>query len=554
MKNKPIKILHIGNIANNAYLNAKILNQHGLINHVLCYDYYHIMGCPEWEDGVFEGGYGSDFAPNWRKARVKQFKRPKWFIQGPLILSMNYLMAINKQHRLKGYCINQLIQLRKYKYIYSLIRSARDLGNQFYVAINKILLSFRQWINRCLNQAYIRTQLFHNSLLQTNIAGYAKKFSTLKQTYQLSSAMYSRVIYRPIKTTVQYTLFRRTNRTTNEANHTSIFEQFQELHSVPQEYSAEFRKHIGMYQFLHPKLKSLLDDYDLVVGYGLDGLFPLLANKRPYFCFEHGTIRSLPFENSINGLLCKLTYSKANSVFITNCDNIYSVKKLNLSNFQFIPHPINETLVKTKFDLRKQLEEQTGTNFILFHPSRHHWSNERDPNMEKGNDFLIKGFANFVHHTNNKALAIFVDWGVHVDKSKALIEELGISNNVIWIRPQPNMSMTNYIHASDVIADQFYLGAFGSTMPKALLNSKPCLIYLNESQHQWCLDEMPPILNASTAFGIFKHLKAIYEDPELKIKIGKASKAWYDAYHSNKVIAEIFLDVINKHVKNRLTA
>ena len=38
------RVLHIGNIANNAYNNAKLLNNAGLDCDVICYDYYHIMG------------------------------------------------------------------------------------------------------------------------------------------------------------------------------------------------------------------------------------------------------------------------------------------------------------------------------------------------------------------------------------------------------------------------------------------------------------------------------------------------------------------------------
>ena len=47
------RVLHIGNIANNAYNNAKLLNKVGLECDVICYGYYHIMGCPEWEDADF---------------------------------------------------------------------------------------------------------------------------------------------------------------------------------------------------------------------------------------------------------------------------------------------------------------------------------------------------------------------------------------------------------------------------------------------------------------------------------------------------------------------
>ena len=56
------RVLHIGNIANNAYVNAKILNKAGLDCDVMCYDYYHIMGCPEWEDADIEGEIKDQFS------------------------------------------------------------------------------------------------------------------------------------------------------------------------------------------------------------------------------------------------------------------------------------------------------------------------------------------------------------------------------------------------------------------------------------------------------------------------------------------------------------
>ena len=55
LNKKHLRILHIGNIANNAYLNAKILNEAGFECDVLCASYYHSMGNPEWEDADFEG-------------------------------------------------------------------------------------------------------------------------------------------------------------------------------------------------------------------------------------------------------------------------------------------------------------------------------------------------------------------------------------------------------------------------------------------------------------------------------------------------------------------
>jgi glycosyltransferase involved in cell wall biosynthesis len=78
-----MKILHVGNIANNAYNNAKFLRRKGVDADVLCYDYMHIMAQPEWEDAAFEG-QPDEFHPDWGSLDLQGFARPSWFIQADL--------------------------------------------------------------------------------------------------------------------------------------------------------------------------------------------------------------------------------------------------------------------------------------------------------------------------------------------------------------------------------------------------------------------------------------------------------------------------------------
>jgi glycosyltransferase involved in cell wall biosynthesis len=87
------RILHVGNVANNGYNNAKVLVEAGFECHALCYDYYHIMGCPEWEDADFTGMVSDHFAPDWREVDLQGFERPRWFSQGPRIWAIAYLLA-----------------------------------------------------------------------------------------------------------------------------------------------------------------------------------------------------------------------------------------------------------------------------------------------------------------------------------------------------------------------------------------------------------------------------------------------------------------------------
>ena len=75
-----MRILHIGNIANNAYNNAKFLRRKGVEADVLVYDYSHVMSQPEWEDAAFDGEV-DEYYPDWARVNLNGFRREAWFHQ-----------------------------------------------------------------------------------------------------------------------------------------------------------------------------------------------------------------------------------------------------------------------------------------------------------------------------------------------------------------------------------------------------------------------------------------------------------------------------------------
>ena len=89
---RALRVLHIGNIANNAYRNAAVQRRRGIEADVVCYDYYHIMGCPEWEEAEIKGTYDA-FYPDWWSLDVGGWPRPDWFVQGQLSSCLDYLKA-----------------------------------------------------------------------------------------------------------------------------------------------------------------------------------------------------------------------------------------------------------------------------------------------------------------------------------------------------------------------------------------------------------------------------------------------------------------------------
>jgi glycosyltransferase involved in cell wall biosynthesis len=540
-KVRPIRVLHIGNIANNAYINAKILNKAGIFSDVLCYNYYHIMGCPEWEDADFDSEIKDQFYPDWAKVDLCGFKRPEWFTQGPLGLCVRYLTAKHNHDYAKVRIYSTLLKLCRTLQC----SSANPLNHLKHLIISKNLrLNIKKEITAAINCLFrIRAVL--------PPLGYLLFYLILFLC--LPALIFFYFIYtiialpkRFITRILTYSRQNKSDAFSFEKHTNTLITKFNQV--FPNQKHKLTKKDIMSYKHHIILLRKLFAKYDIIHCYATDGIYPLIADKS-YIAYEHGTIRNIPFENTTQGRLCAATYKFANHVCITNADNIQSAKKLGLKDYTFIPHPINEEFLvpdKKNDELRTQLIHRLDSDFIVFHPSRQHWENRRHPDWEKGNDIFIKGFAAFVKNVNPKASAVFVDWGKYVDESKSLLERLGVSNRVLWIRPQPNRKMVRYIFATDMLADQFYLGAFGSTMPKALACGKPSMLYLNEEIHKWCFEEMPPVINAKTEQQVFDGLKKLYTDKEWAKKISQDGIKWYEKYHSNKVILEKLVSCYEK--------
>ena len=78
-----LRILHIGNIAGNAYNIAKALRQRSNIEaDVFTHDYRYFISDPEWEDGDIEPvRFDDPSIPIWSEVDLKGFRRPEWYAE-----------------------------------------------------------------------------------------------------------------------------------------------------------------------------------------------------------------------------------------------------------------------------------------------------------------------------------------------------------------------------------------------------------------------------------------------------------------------------------------
>ncbi len=481
-------ILLIGNIANNGYNNAKILSEAGFDCDVICYDYYHMMGCPEWEDADLSGRLNDDFRPNWPAMDLGGFQRPEWFAQGPLKTCINYLCA------------------------------RRD-GAASTAEYWRMLLVY----SRCIPPQNIRDVL---TLLEP-----------------LAKRAYWRLVNsipRPLARVLSYSV-RSVKKLIHGQSITAAPDRtFQDRADVLiTEFGSQFPNRADQLNMedLHPyghmfhEWRRLLGHYDIIIGFSTDPFIPLL-DGRSYFAIEHGTLRTIPFDDNGQGRRTALAYNQAAHSFVTNFDCAGSAEKLAPGRYTLINHPYDEdrglTLSGSE-KLRQELCERLDADFLIFHPTRHDWV-EGTGFADKKNEVLLEAFAQMRAQGLRIGL-VACEWGANVDQSKKLLRSLGCNRHVHWVQPMAIVPFERMCRACDVVADQFKLGAFGGVVFKAMAVGAPILTYLNESQATRQYPVSPPVINCRTTEDVLAHLLPLMTDRESLSVISQETRRWVKLYH-----------------------
>ena len=287
--------------------------------------------------------------------------------------------------------------------------------------------------------------------------------------------------------------------------------------------------------------QQLLACYDYVIGYSTDPIIPLVSNV-PYFAFEHGTLRTIPYNDSAQGRLTSIAYRMAQHVFVTNFDCVASAEKLAHGRFTVINHPYDEnhgmTVLgweKTRSDLLHELD----SDFLFFHPTRHDWV-EGTGHADKGNDVFLRAFCS-LRDSGARVGLVCCLWGSNVEESKALLDERGCASYVRWVAPLAIIPFERMCLGADIVVDQFKLGAFGGVVFKAMAVGTPILTYLDESLLSGQYSERPPVVNCRTTEEIVAKMKTIIASSEQLADIAKCSREWMIRFHSK-------LTTVNKQI------
>jgi hypothetical protein len=492
-------ILLIGNIANNGYNNAKLLLEAGLDCDVISYDYYHMMGCPEWEDADLSGRLNDDFRPNWSSMDLGGFETPEWFAQGPLKMCIDYLCARRgkapKKHKYRKRILieSKRISPTSIEYLLSLIEPMK-IVKKIYRRLSKASPRFERLANRVFDK-YSSTAAIHDQAFKCRADALVTEFT--RQFPERSDKL-----------------------------------EIEDL--IP-------------YSYMFSEWNRLFNHYDIIIGFATDPFLPLLSG-RSYFAIEHGTLRTIPFEKNGQGRRTALAYNQAQHFFVTNFDCVGSAEKLAPFRFSLMNHPYDEDrglIISGVTQIRDQLFKELDADFLIFHPTRHDWV-EGTGFADKKNEVILLSFAELRARGWRVGLVV-CEWGSNVSQSKHLIHSQGCNRHVKWIKPLAIRPFERICRACDVVADQFKLGSFGGVVFKAMATGAPVLTYLNYEQLKKQYSECPPVINCTSSDEVCVQLTELLKDRNLLKVLSEKTLHWIKRFHGKKETINAQVDQFRLH-------
>lgn len=478
---RPLRVLHIGNIANNAYLNAKFLRSVGVDAHVVSHDYQHVMSTPEWEEVELQHGHGDDYLPVFSKQDLQGYNRPNWFINGPLVVCVLQISELFAGRPFRF--------LRALKFILSLTiaLTTKIFGERAGYAIGLMvsdprLLLCKLWVTFALKLGADRHKL--NAFI---FARGAQQRQYLRELF--------------------------------EQDFPSRTDQLTGNDIIP-------------YQMFSKYYRKMFDHYDIIQCYATEPIHGLLAAKRPYIAFEHGTLRDFTMADDPLHRLTALAYKNADHTFITNGDCLAYAERLGIKSHSPIIHPIDVDQHRQDFGKAvPELRQKIGGDVILFCPIRHDWA-------VKGTDVHLRALPMIKERLEGQVKLVLVSWGAQLDDSKALIKELGCEDDVVWYPSMCRITMIKHLQAADVVLDQMALPHFGSTAPQSIATGTPVISSYVPESTAYIIPEPAPIL---PAFSPCEVADAVVQAlaPDWRADYKKRARHWIDTYHhQNNVIKD----------------
>lgn len=308
-------------------------------------------------------------------------------------------------------------------------------------------------------------------------------------------------------------------------------------------------------------VRELFNDFNFCIGSGVAPAYFYWIKKELDLFIPYGSdIYKIPFYNyKINKDVKKIVKSikyryfqkkgiqSSKGILMDYTNHSYELlfKKLSIerkreySNSPFIYteefSPSKIVNLYQKSSLYKQFQRIRDENeFVVFHHSRHEWQESEDilvtpAKHTKGNQKLIKAFDRIVKSYPNKSFhLVLFEYGADVDKSKQLIELLGIDKNVTWFPLSPRKEIMVGISLCDIGVGELDSSYFSyGAIYEFLAMAKPVIHFRDERLYKDFYDTMYPMYSANTTDQIYQILERLVMGKGYFEEVGIRAHLWF---------------------------
>jgi glycosyltransferase involved in cell wall biosynthesis len=261
---------------------------------------------------------------------------------------------------------------------------------------------------------------------------------------------------------------------------------------------------------------------------------------KPYVVFPTGSdLFVSPFQETLFGLLMRAGYRGAAHVLICETNYPAYLDRLAMTCPRSFAPMMIDTVTYAPGDsqqVRQQWRERSGGERFLYSVCRQAW-------QWKGNDRLLRAFAEFTSNGNSDWRLVLQQWGPDVERSQQLIGELGLENRVLYETLCSKPVLRRRQQAADVVADQFVMEGYGTSVLESMAASKPVLMRpvddIAAQNFRW----RPPFLGATTVEEITHVLQTTLHDDALR-SAGEESLRWLQEHHGYESVSQIYLDAM----------
>ena len=250
------------------------------------------------------------------------------------------------------------------------------------------------------------------------------------------------------------------------------------------------------------------------------------------------------------------------AALLTPPDLEHFIRKLGLDHIprHYISWPMDvENLEEEDADFTMELEERyRDVDVILFHPSRIFFLMDDGDVFKKGNDKLIRAYAQYLRKTRKNVRLVLIEKGRDQDiaEAKRLEAELGLQEKIDWIPELPNIKMRSYYkHPNTVVCGYFekHIQRMSNSGREATFYGNPLVTGFGDFQRVFYGDDMPPnVIPAIQPYEIVDGLVRLEEmSTGDRQRLRDETRAWFYRHLTFEAVMPRYLELFERLINEQ---